>query len=83
MMVMVVEEACCLLITAKIRNWLRPQPMLIPWIPYGIPDGFHGFQVDSIWNNPGKVKTSFVGPETHPCTAVERAWWHSSPVAEP
>jgi hypothetical protein len=31
--------------------------MLIPWIPYGIPDGFLGFQVDSIWNNLGKVKT--------------------------
>jgi hypothetical protein len=22
--------------------------MLIPWIPYGIPDGFHGCQVDSM-----------------------------------
>ncbi|EDR13461.1 uncharacterized protein LACBIDRAFT_322419 [Laccaria bicolor S238N-H82] len=27
---------------------------LIPWIPYGIPGGFHGFQMESIWNNPGK-----------------------------
>jgi len=42
-----------------IRNWLGPQPTLIPWIPYGISGGFHGFQVDSIWINPGKVKTSY------------------------
>ena len=40
-----------------IRKQLRPQLMLIPWTPHGIPDGFHGFQVDSIWNNLGKVKT--------------------------
>jgi hypothetical protein len=39
-------------------NWLRLQPTLIPWIPHGIPDGFHGFHMDSIWINPGKVKTS-------------------------
>jgi len=39
-------------------NWLRPQPTVIPWIPHGIPDGFHGFHMDSIRNNPGKVKTS-------------------------
>ena len=41
-----------------IRNWLGSWPTFIPWIPYGIPDGFHGFHMDSIWNNPGKVKTS-------------------------
>jgi len=41
-----------------IRNWLGPLPTSIPWIPYGIPGGFHGFQVDSIWIIPGKVKTS-------------------------
>jgi hypothetical protein len=40
------------------RNWLGSEPKLIPWIPYGIYGGFHGFQVDSIWINPGKVKTS-------------------------
>jgi hypothetical protein len=40
-------------------NWLRLQPTLIPWIPHGIPDGFHGFHMDSIWINPGKVKTSY------------------------
>ena len=40
-----------------IRKQLRPQPMLMPWTPHGIPDGFHGFQVDSIQNNLGKVKT--------------------------
>ena len=39
-------------------NWLWSQPTLIPWIPHGIPHGFHGFQVDSIWIIPGKVKTS-------------------------
>ena len=41
-----------------IRNWLGSQPTFIPWIPYGIHDGFHGFHMDSIRNNPGKVKTS-------------------------
>ena len=41
-----------------IRKQLRPQPMLIPWTPHGIPDGFHGFHMDSTWNNLGKVKTS-------------------------
>ena len=41
-----------------IRKWLSPQPTFIPWIPYGIHDGFHGFHMDSIRNNPGKVKTS-------------------------
>jgi hypothetical protein len=41
-------------------NWLRLQPTLIPWIPHGIPDGFHGFHMDSIWINPGKVKTSTI-----------------------
>ena len=41
-----------------IRNWLGSQPTFIPWIPYGILDGFHGFHMDSIWNNLGKVKTS-------------------------
>ena len=41
-----------------IRNWLGSQPTVIPWIPYGILDGFHGFHMDSIQNNPGKVKTS-------------------------
>jgi hypothetical protein len=41
-------------------NWLRLQPTLIPWNPHGIPDGFHGFHMDSIWINPGKVKTSYV-----------------------
>ena len=40
-------------------NWLWSQPPLNPWIPHGIPHGFHGFQVDSIWIIPGKVKTSF------------------------
>jgi hypothetical protein len=39
-------------------NWLRLQPTLIPWNPHGIPDGIHGFHMDSIWINPGKVKTS-------------------------
>jgi len=43
-------------------NWLRPQPTVIPWIPHGIPDGFHMEylmdSMDSIWNNLGKVKTS-------------------------
>ena len=39
-------------------NWLWSQPTLIPWIPHGIPHGFHGFQVDSIWIILGKVKTS-------------------------
>ena len=38
--------------------WLWSQPTLIPWIPDGIPDVFHGFQVDSICIIPGKVKTS-------------------------
>ena len=34
-------------------------PPWIPWnSPYGIPDGFHGFHMDSILNNLGKVKTS-------------------------
>ena len=41
-----------------IRNWLGSQPTFIPWIPYRIPDGFHGFHMDSIWNNLGKVMTS-------------------------
>ena len=41
-----------------IRNWLGSQPTFIPWIPYGIHDGFHGFHMDSIRNNLGKVKTS-------------------------
>jgi hypothetical protein len=44
-------------------NWLRLQPTLIPWNPHGIPDGFHGFHMDSIWINPGKVKTSPSGPQ--------------------
>ena len=39
-------------------NWLWSQPTLIPWIPHRIADGFHGFHMDSIWINPGKVKTS-------------------------
>ena len=43
-----------------IGKWLGSQPTLIPWIPYGIPGGVHGFQVDSIWIIPGKVKTSLL-----------------------
>ena len=39
-------------------NWLWSQLTFIPWIPHGIGDGFHGFHMDSIWINPGKVKTS-------------------------
>jgi hypothetical protein len=39
-------------------TWLWSQPTLIPWIPHGIADGFHGFHMDSIWINLGKVKTS-------------------------
>ena len=46
-----------------IINWLGSQPTFIPWIPYGIPDGFHGFHMDSIRNNLGKVKTSKICAE--------------------
>ena len=44
-------------------NWLWSQPTFIPWIPHGIADGFH---MDSIWINPGKVKTSPFATPTAP-----------------
>ena len=47
------------------------QSTFIPWIPYGIHDGFHGFHMDSIRNNPGKVKTSRKSRWT---LRVARAW---------
>ena len=49
-------------------NWLWSQPTLNPWIPHGIPHGFHGFQVDSIWIIPGKVKTSIMAVSMLRCT---------------
>ena len=58
-----------------IRKQLRPQPMLIPWTPHGIPDGFHGFHMDSTWNNPGKVKTSPSGRRGTSATSSPLSTW--------
>ena len=40
------------------RKWLGPQPKVIPYKFHGMADGFHGFHMHSIWNNPGRIKTS-------------------------
>src|SRR6266567_3777400 len=42
-----------------IKKWLWPQPKVIPWNPYGMTGGFHGFHMDSTWITWGSVKTSF------------------------
>src|SRR6266567_6661207 len=41
-----------------IKKWLWPQPKVIPWNPYGMTGGFHGFHMDSTWITWGSVKTS-------------------------
>ena len=56
-----------------IRNWLGSQPTFIPWIPYGIPHGFHGFHMDAIWNNLGKVKTSIIETPIHGAKPIRPA----------
>ena len=43
-----------------IKKWLWPQPKVIPWNPYGMTGGFHGFHMDSTWITWGSVKTSIL-----------------------
>jgi len=39
-------------------KWLGPHLEIIPYGFHGMGGGFHGFHMDSIWINPGSVKTS-------------------------
>ena len=45
-----------------IKKWLWPQPKVIPWNPYRMTGGFHGFHMDSTWITWGSVKTSKFAP---------------------
>src|SRR6266568_3910350 len=42
----------------RIRKWLEPQPIVIPYGLHGMADGVHGVHMHSIRNNPERVKTS-------------------------